>query len=245
MLILGHELTAHLRFVAFVVWISFAQVDSVELSAAEIPQDALRPVGSLAATNLPLKQIGPGQFQLGEVRLDKQQRTVRFPASVNLREGNLEYVIVSATGKTHESLLRTTAEPYHLQVALLLLGAKGAGTNALPEDPSHSLPGDAVEIEVSWESGGKLQRCRAEEFIHDRKAVGAASRGAWVYNGSRLREDGFAAQLDGSIVSLITDADALINNPRRGREDDDNWLVRTNGLPPLQAPVEVTIKLVR
>ena len=154
-------------------------------------------------------------------------------------------MIVSATGKTHESLLRTTAEPYHLQVALLLLGAKGAGTNALPQDSSLSLPGDAVEIEVSWESGGQLQRVRAEEFVQDRRADRAASRGTWVYNGSRLREDGFAAQLDGSIVSLITDADALINNPRRGREDDDNWLVRTNGLPPLQAPVEVTIKLVR
>jgi len=197
------------------------------------------------ATNAPLKEVRPGVFELGQVRFDKDKRTVSFPASVNQREGNLEYVIVTTTGKTHESLLRTTVEPYHLQVALLLLGARDAGTNALPEDPAQSLPGDRVEIELSWTDGGKVQRFRAEDFVHDRKAGRATSRGAWIYTGSRLREDGFAAQLDGSIVSLITDADALINNPRRGREDDDNWLVRTNGLPALHTPLEVTVRLVR
>ena len=209
--------------------------------------EELRPPGSTGGntTNAPLKEVRPGVFELGQVRFDKDKRTVNFPALVNQREGNLEYVIVTTSGKTHESLLRTTAEPYHLQVALLLLGAKGAGTNALPEDPAQSLPGDRIEIELSWDADGKVQRFRAEDFIHDRKSGRAASHGEWIYTGSRLREDGFAAQLDGSIVSLITDADALVNNPRRGREDDDNWLVRTNSLPALHAPLEVTLRLAR
>jgi hypothetical protein len=196
-------------------------------------------------TNAPLKQIRAGIFELGQVRFDKDKRTVSFPASVNMREGNIEYVVVTATGKTHESLLRTTIEPYHLQLAFLLLGAKGAGTNALPEDPARPLPGEKVEIEFNWNAGGRTNSFRAEEFVLDRKANGPARRDSWIYTGSRLREDGFAAQLDGSIVSLITDADALINNPRPGREDDDNWLVRTNNLPALHAPVEVTIRLAR
>jgi hypothetical protein len=71
----------------------------------------------------------------------------------------------------------------------------------------------------------------------------AMTTGDWVYTGSRIREDGFAAQVDGSIVSLITDSDALVNNPRPGREDDDNWRVRTNRLPASGASVEVTIQL--
>jgi hypothetical protein len=70
-------------------------------------------------------------------------------------------------------------------------------------------------------------------------------RGPWVFTGSRFREDGFAAELDGSIVSLITDGDSLINNPRPGREDDDNWLIRTNGLPPLSTAVSVIITPVK
>jgi hypothetical protein len=227
--------------------ITFVMLGCLFLRATETPaQEPPRP-GSAgeSLTNAPLKQIRPGVFELGQVRLDKDKRTVSFPASVNLREGNIEYVVVTAAGKTHESLLRTAAEPYHLQLAFLLLGAKGAGTNALPEDPASPMPGDKVEIDLSWSADGKPQRFRAEEFVHDRKANGPARRGDWIYTGSRLRDDGFAAQLDGSIVSLITDADALINSPRPGREDDDNWLVRTNNLPPLNATVEVTVRLLR
>ena len=236
-----------LRLASVKGWIIFSMLSCLCLQAAEIPHQELSSSGSAdeSMTNAPLKQIRPGIFELGQVRFDKDKRTVSFPASVNMREGNIEYVVVTATGKTHESLLRTTVEPYHLQLAFLLLGAKGAGTNALPEDPARPLPGEKVEIEFSWNAGGRTNSFRAEEFVLDRKAKGPARRGSWIYTGSRLREDGFAAQLDGSIVSLITDADALINNPRPGREDDDNWLVRTNNLPPLHAPVEVTIRLVR
>ena len=196
-------------------------------------------------TNSPLKAIGPDLFELGLVRIDKKLRTIAFPALVNLREGNLEYVVVTTTGKTHESLLRTEAKPHHLQVALLLLGAKGAGTNSLPDDPKKPLPGEKVQIELNWPEGRKIRRAGVEDFVHDRKNGGKLKRGPWIFTGSRFRDGGFAAELDGSIVSLITDADALINNPRPGREDDDNWLVRTNGLPPLSSPVSVVIRLPR
>ena len=84
---------------------------------------------------------------MGQVRLDKNQRTVRFPAAVNQTNGAIEYLIVTSSGKTHESLLRTDAEPYHIQLAFLLLGAKGAGTNSFPENNSLPLPGEEVEIE--------------------------------------------------------------------------------------------------
>ena len=220
-------------------------LSSTILPGADLIISPAQPVAPAAGspTNPPVRQLSPGRFQVGEVRFDRTERTVEFAATVNLREGNLEYVIVHANGKTHESLLRTTVEPLHLQLAFLLLGAKGAGTTALPVDPAEKLPGEAVQVEFSWRTDGKTNRIPAEEFVHDRKTGGALSRGPFVYTGSRLREDGFAAQLDGSIVSLITDADALVNNPRRGREDDDNWLVRTNGLPPLHTPVEVTIRL--
>ena len=177
------------------------------------------------------------------MRFDRELRTIHFPAAVNLLEGNIEYVVVNTAGKTHESLLRTAVQPLHVQLAFLLLGAKGIGTNQLSADPFVDLPGEKVQVELSWVSAGKTNRAPAEEFVQNRRSASPASRGAWVYTGSRLREDGFAAQLDGSIISLITDPDALINNPRRGREDDDNWLVRTNGLPPLHASVEVTIRL--
>lgn len=228
-------------------WIIFAMLRPTKLPGAEPATVRLEPVPTVAAnpTNPLVRQIGPGLFQVGEVRFNRELRTIHFPAAVNLLEGNIEYVVVNAAGKTHESLLRTAVQPLHVQLAFLLLGAKGIGTNQLSVDPSADLPGEKVRLELSWVSADKTNRAPAEEFVQDRKSASPASRGAWVYTGSRLREDGFAAQLDGSIVSLITDPDALINNPRRGREDDDNWLIRTNGLPPLHAPVEVTIRLAK
>jgi len=237
------------RFRCLGWWIIFATLSGLDLSGAEVSAvvPSAAPVGGEGAkTNTSLVQIGPGLFKLGEVFLDKNLRTVRFPAVVNLREGNIEYVVVTTSGKTHESIFKTEAQPLHIQLALLLLGAKGT-TNSLPEDAAKSLSGDPVIVEVSWRVGGKAvsesRTYRAEEFIHDRRTQRGLAEGIWVYTGSRIREDGFAAQVDGSIVSLITDPDALVNNPRPGREDDDNWLIRTNNLPSLDSAVELTLRL--
>jgi hypothetical protein len=188
-----------------------------------------------------VRAISNGVFEVGLVRLDRERREIRIPAFVNLREGALEYLLVTSGGKTHESLLRTDAEPQQIHVAMLLLGARGAGADSLPEDPARALPGDRVTIEVVWKKKSREQRARAETFVRDRKRKAAMTKGDWIYTGSRMREEGFAAQMDGSIVSLITDPDALINNPRPGREDDDNWLGAGGKLPAYNAPVEVVV----
>ena len=219
----------------------------VTAGAGEPPfQDPTLPVPSASISpNLSLKTIAPGVLEMGLVRLDKQRGTVTIPAFVNLREGIIEYVLVTSGGKTHESVLRTDAEPYHIHVAMLLLGGRGARTNELPVDPALKLPGDDVTVEVVWKKGTRQRRVRAESLVLDRKRKAAMTKGGWIYTGSRIREDGFAAQADGSIVSLITDVDALVNNPRPGREDDDRWLSNAMILPEFNEPVQVVITLKR
>jgi hypothetical protein len=211
------------------------------LAIASVFANDQKPDGAL--TNFAVRELAPGKFVIGKVRFDKKSQTVSFPAVVNFREGPIEYLVVTTGGKIHESVFRTEADPQHIHLAMLLLGASGAGTNALPEDPLKSLPGQKVRIEVRWQAEGKDRQRAGEEFVRDRKARRAMSKGDWIYNGSRIRADGFAAQQDGSIVSLITDPDALINNPRPGREDDDNWLAIAKALPPLETPVTVTLQL--
>jgi hypothetical protein len=73
----------------------------------------------------------------------------------------------------------------------------------------------------------------------------AMTSSQWTYNGSRFSEGGFVAQQDGSIISLIADPDALINNPQAAREDDENWLPHAKRLPEVNSAVQVTIKLLR
>lgn len=211
------------------------------VSAQELPGSG--PTSSASATNAPLKQIGPGIFQMGKVRLDKERRTVSFPAVLNMNEALIEYLVVTSYGKVHEGLLRTEAEPWHIHLAMLLLGGKGAGTNSFPEDHTKPLPGDTVSIQITWKINGKEKRYRAEELVYDRQKKSAMRKGPWIYTGSTMSEGIFIAQRDGSIVSLIEDGQALINNPRPGRDNDDNWQVRGRDLPPVESPVEVTIKL--
>src|SRR4051794_514358 len=115
------------------------------------------PSGSASSTNVipsfpankpPLKTIAPGIFELGRVRLDKNQKSVSFPAVLNMNQALAEYLVVTTNGKTHESLLRTEAEPWHIHVAMLLLGAKGTEGKPFPEDKSKPLPGDLIRVEL-------------------------------------------------------------------------------------------------
>jgi hypothetical protein len=196
-------------------------------------------------TNAPLKAVAPGVFELGKVRLNKTEGSVSFPAVINLSPGLIEYLVVTENGKIHESLLRTEVEPFHIHTAMLLIGAKGAGTNMFPEKPTGALPGDKINLEVSWKIEGKKHNRRGEELVYNGQTKSTMSQGHWIYNGSRIFEGTFIAQQDGSIVSLIEDPDALINNPRPGRESDEIWEVNTNGLPALNSPVEVKLTLIR
>ncbi len=230
----------HARLRRRVGGIIFAMLAVAELPGAE----PVAPVPTASAAS-PVREIRPGHFQIGQVRLDQQRREIRIPATVNLREGHIEYVLVAATGKTHESLLRTSAEPLHVQLAFVLLGAKGAGPADASTNPAVQIPGEKVSASLTWVEAGRTNHAEPTAFVLDRRTGAAVRPGSWVYTGSRVREDGFVAQIDGSILSLITDFDALINNPRPGREDDDNWIVRTNGLPPQNTSMEVVLRLER
>jgi hypothetical protein len=224
-------------------WLSFLMIaSSPVILAAQEPQ-GVPLAGWPYSTNMPLKQVGPGLFEIGKVRLDKDRKTISFPAVLNMNEALIEYLVVTSAGKVHESLLRTDTEPWHVHLAMLLLGAQGAGTNSFPEDHNRPLPGDKISIEVSWKARGKEKRHRAEELVYDRTKKSAMRKSQWIYTGSKVIDGTFIAQRDGSVISLIEDAEALVNNPLPGRDNDDNWQVNAVGFPPLESSVQVTIKL--
>ncbi len=149
----------------------------------------------------------------------------------------------------------------HLQLALLLLDAKGDpdplglashGPGAPPPSALQGqisspdvrvLKGDKVQIEVSWSAENRASKCLAEEFVFNQEKRKTLPSGNWVYNGSLVMDGMFVGQRDGSIISLITDPIALINNVAPGHENDDIWTVNTNRMPAMNTPVQVTIKL--
>ena len=190
-----------------------------------------------------VKEIRPGVFQVGGVLLEKSKRQISFPVLINMHEGLLEYILVTGKGKTHESLLVTLTEPYHIHVAMLLLGVKGAAGKEVPEDPRKPIPGEPFSMELSWKKDGKTLHAPVEKFVRNRLLKKPMKPGPFIYNGSIVFEGMFIAHRDGNLFSLITAPAALANNPRMGRHDDENWEAIKKGLPPLDGNATLTVKL--
>lgn len=193
----------------------------------------------------PPERVGPGQYRIGEIQLNKSERSVSFPATVNMNKGLLEYLLVGKSGKLHESLLRTSIEPYNLQLACLLVGIEGTEAPlAFQGDPA-TPKGDAVEIRLLVkDNDGKQLAVAPETWLT--QMVGETKRDVsglrWVFSGSVVHNGRFAAQVGGSIIALYHDPAAMIDNASPGGESDKIWFVKEGTTPSVGTPVTVTIK---
>lgn len=177
------------------------------------------------------------KLRLGDVEIDRVARTLSFPAKINALDGAIEYALVTSKGKTHESLLVTEALPRDIHLGCLLLGGGSAGK-----------PPAEVKIEVSWQTNGPEKRLPLEDLIafakdHPQGGQGAnLAPGPWTYSGSKIDAAGFVASREGSLISLIHDDTALVNNPRPGHEDDTLHIPARRALPLLGTPVRLTLR---
>lgn len=205
-----------------------------------------------------MKEISPGVFQIGKIRLDKTKRSVSFPGKLNMSKDLIEYLLVTPEGSTHESLLTADIQPTDLQFVMLLLDAKGAGILAPTADAAPPgqidaiylktaprLKGDNVTISVSWKAQDGTEKTVAlEDLLMNDETKKPAEKGPWLYNGSMFGADGkFLAQQLGCFISVVTNPAALINNPRKGNDNDRIWAVNEKQSPPVGTAVTITIAL--
>jgi len=202
-----------------------------------------------------LKEVAPGILEYRGIRLDKKHQSISFPAVVNQRQDLIEYALVNSKGKTHESLLSTDLMPHDIHLAMILIGYKedpqqnnreqvpptAIDTSYLQSAPK--LKGPPVHITISWTADGKKKEAALEDWILNLQAKKPMTPGDWTYNGSMIEEGNFLADQELSIIAVITDPTALINNPRPGYDNDEIWQIREDIVPPLNTPVEVTISL--
>lgn len=223
-------------------WVSRAAVGLGMASVVALGAGPFSPArtNQVALTKPPIQEIGAGLFQIGAVRLDKNKKNVSFGGSVNMSTGVVEYAIVGRQGKRHESVFVTQAEPYHIHLAMLLLGATNQSAKA---ESGRSLSGHPIQVTVSWKDGEKEKRTKLEDLICKEQQSRAMTPGIWIYNGSRVVEGTFLAQRDESIIAIIDDPDALVNNPRTGRENDEIWFVNEKAVPPVGVAVRFALEL--
>ncbi|MEA3209095.1 MAG: hypothetical protein QOE70_2152 [Chthoniobacter sp.] len=235
---------------------SSALVRAVLLSLLLPAGPALRAADTAAPVAPTMQEISPGVFQIGQIRIDQQRRTATFPGKVNMADGLIEYLLVTPDGAKHESLLVTEVQPADLHFAMLLLGAKGAGiTTPAPGDAppaqidkeylkrAPELKGDSILISVKWKAGEAEKTAPVEDWIINTDLKKPAPRGPWLYTGSMFIEGRFLAQAEGTFASLVTYPAALINNPRKGKDDDSVWTVSEKATPPIDTPLEIVIQL--
>jgi hypothetical protein len=165
----------------------------------------------------------------------------------------IEYLLVEEKGKVHESLLATKISPHDIHLALLLIGLKDPGVNTnAPLPPSAidsaylqsapKLKGPPVKITVAWTQDGQRKEIPAENWILNLESNKTMTPGPWTYNGSVVENGVFLADEELSIVAVITDPTALVNNPRKGYDNDQIWQIKDE-VPSIDTPVEIGITL--
>jgi hypothetical protein len=193
----------------------------------------------------PVEKVGNGLYRIGEIAINKQEKSISFPAQVNMDRGMLEYLIVYRSGKTHESLLRTNITPYSLQLAFMLLGYEGTDKR-LSGQGSREIPtGEPVRITISNVAGKQTTAFPVEEWLANRsgdtfKDVAPLN---WVFCGSFINDFGkFMSQETGSIIAIWHDPVAMIDNASPGGESNRIWNVKQGTAPAVGTAVTVTIK---
>jgi hypothetical protein len=228
-----------------------ALLASLSLVLAARAQEA--PAKSDAPAKPAIREVSPGIFEIGKVRLDQKALTVSFPGKVNMERGLLEYLIVNPRGSAHESLLVTEVGATDIHTAMLLLGAKGGAITAQAPPAqvndeflrtAPKLTGDTVLITVKWKDKGVEKTVPVEDWLYNQEKKEAIKHGPWIYNGSIVYEGRFLAQVDGNLVALVTMPSALLNNPRKNNNNDQMWNVNEKATPAVNTPVEIIFKLV-
>lgn len=184
---------------------------------------------------------GADRYRLGLITFDKARREVTIPATVNLDQGLVEYALVAESGKVHEALFTTKANPLAIHLACLLLG--------MPKEEEGKSSACDVKVHVTWDSNGPPALHELANLVATSETPDAPvdakplSGGPWRYVSSTTGPKGFAAATEGSIISLIEDPAALVVNPRESAHRDDIHVANRKLLPPKGSPVRIILTL--
>lgn len=186
-----------------------------------------------------------GNIGFGKVTLDRRTKEVTFPAKVNIAEDDvdLEVLICTPTGRTHESLLVSEIDPYHLQLALLLSGASN-GTRIPLKNKDGKEPGVAqgslIDIYLEPE---KMERFPVEQWLKNKTTKREKKKEGWVFVGSSFTSNKTCmATEEGNIVNVWSFGNTILDNQAGTGDTDDIFVSYSKRMFPYETPVKVIMK---
>lgn len=201
-----------------VLALATADLLAQDAPAAGLPPTPVAHVAPPSVKPPPIERLPNGDIRLGKIVLHRKERTLAFPATVALRQGALEVLIATTSGRTYESLLSTTIRPLYLQTLLYLLGLENG-----PRDPGPDArrTGDQVDIDVEWVTAkGEKRRQPIEDWVRDNRTEKPMRRLGWVFVGSSFQNGNCLADLEGNVVLLYTSGATILETADRRSSDD-------------------------
>ena len=202
-----------------------------------------------------IKKIDVDNYLIGKVKFNKKTRTISLPATVNILDAPLEYVLVLEKGQNHESLFTTDILPFNLNLALKLLNYQTSqelfrilDKDYRPTKEYHQVPEETkaaarANLFVSLSQPDKTTK---ELPLNGLILITATNSplppSPWVYNGSYIHEGKFKADLKGNLIAILEDSSSLFNCPLDNRTGDRLWTANKKHLPEFGTPVQIIIK---
>lgn len=191
----------------------------------DVPALAPAPAPRAGTGEVSMERLPNGDVRLGLVTVHRRARTLSFPAVVNQDRDVLEVLIATPDGRLHESLLRTEAEPLHVQTCLILLGLHNGPR--LPD--AEGRQGDIVDLDIEWRNAaGEPIREPVEEWVLDQRSGKPMKRAGWVFVGSSVVDGLFLANAEGNLVLTYSVGDTILDIPTPAGEDDTNFIANEN-----------------
>lgn len=192
----------------------------------------------------PVEKLGAGRFRVGTVHVDTTRKEVTVPGTIN-DVSVLEFLANTKNGfKSYESAIETDTNAVTFNVALLLVGLDTTKAVQPPVDRGPVPPsGDAVDVLVEWDEGGRRRSVSAEELILTGEDNQTLAKAAWVYTGSVLLPERKAliADLDGVLVGFMHTRSSVIDYGGRLEREYGAYRLNTKLVRP-GTPVTLVVR---
>lgn len=208
-------------------------------------EDKVKPTAKPA-----VRELSPGIYALGEIRIDAAKREVSFPAEVGTPNREIEYAIVNERGKAYESLMVTKITAMDLQVALLLAHYKPwpeslfvRGDEPPKPEATKEVPAAKARISLEWTDAksGQGKSAPLHAWLLNGGSNKAPSAGDWIFTGLRERQPDDPPLDLNQIVAVFLDSFSPINFAGRGNDNDDIWQPASDQIPPEKTKITVRI----
>jgi hypothetical protein len=218
---------------------------AVALSSCDEPQGIQPSVTSrpAAASEPKVVEIAPG------LRIDYRVPQVEVDGEIALREGALELFAYAKapTPKEHESIVILRTPPHSIYQTLGLIGIMpGHPMKYFPEEKKVRPPtGDAVDVFVRYKKKGRVVEESACDWMIDVDKKLPMARTHWLFTGSeRLGDGSFAADVEGTVVTVVDFESSLLAMPDLHSESDSELWLRANTavIPGVGTPVTLILR---